>query len=57
MNQPSFINDPRAKELEGFIPMPVNAFNILDDFGGNQAQAEKLGRPASVMAKGMNNTQ
>ena len=57
MHQPSFIDDPRAKELEGLIPMPVNNFNILDDFGGNQAEEEKLGRPASVMAKGMSNTQ
>ena len=57
LNQPSFTNDPRAKELEGLLQMPVNNFNILDDFGGNQAEEEKLGRPASVMAKGMSNTQ
>ena len=51
------MDDPRAKELEGLISMPVNNFNILDDFGGSQAEESKLGRPASVVAKGMSNAQ
>jgi hypothetical protein len=35
--------------------MPVNNFTILGDFGGSQAEEERLGRPASVLAKGMSN--